>query len=127
MQLPAPSDAAPPGTEPAEDCLYVNVWRAGRERRSRCRSSCGSTVAASSTAARRRPTYTGAELARQGVVVASFNYRLGRFGTFAYPRLTQANADGGLLGNYGIIDQIAALHGSSATSPPSAAIPATSP
>lgn len=55
------------------------------------------------------PTYSGAELARQGVLVVSFNYRLGRFGTFAHPQLTTANEDGGLLGNYGVMDQIAAL------------------
>ena len=39
----------------------------------------------------------------------SFNYRLARFGTFAHPLLTKANADAGLLGNYGYMDQIAAL------------------
>lgn len=53
--------------------------------------------------------YSGASLARQGVLVVSFNYRVGRFGTFAHPQLTQQNADGGLLGNYGYLDQIAAL------------------
>jgi para-nitrobenzyl esterase len=39
----------------------------------------------------------------------SFNYRVGRFGTFAHPQLTQSNPDSGLLGNYGYLDQIAAL------------------
>jgi para-nitrobenzyl esterase len=55
------------------------------------------------------PVYLGANLARQGVIVVSFNYRLGRFGTFAHPQLTKQNADDGLLGNYGYLDQIAAL------------------
>ena len=53
--------------------------------------------------------YSGANLARQGLLVFSFNYRVGRFGTFAHPQLTQQNSDGGLLGNYGYMDQIAAL------------------
>lgn len=109
MQLPAPSDAAPPGTEPSEDCLYSNVWRpAGDSAQPRpvvVWIYGGGFVNGGSSP----PTYTGAELARQGVVVASFNYRLGRFGTFAHPRLTEENADGGRLGNYGIMDQIAGL------------------
>ena len=109
MQQPAPSDAAPPGTTPSEDCLYLNVWRP-TQRSPRQRPVIvwiygGGFVNGGSSP----PTYTGAELARQGVVVASFNYRLGRFGTFAHPQLTAENADGGLLGNYGLLDQIAAL------------------
>ncbi|WP_197748272.1 carboxylesterase/lipase family protein [Mycolicibacterium sediminis] len=109
MQRPAPSDAAPPGTEPSEDCLYLNVWRpAGDTARPRpvvVWIYGGGFVNGGSSP----PTYTGAELARQGVVVASFNYRLGRFGTFAHPQLTKEDADGGRLGNYGIMDQIAGL------------------
>jgi para-nitrobenzyl esterase len=56
------------------------------------------------------PTYSGANLAREGVVFVSFNYRVGRFGTFAHPALTKADADKGLLGNYGFMDQVAALN-----------------
>jgi para-nitrobenzyl esterase len=55
------------------------------------------------------PTYSGANLAREGVVFVSFNYRVGRFGTFAHPALTAAHEDGALLGNYGFMDQVAAL------------------
>jgi para-nitrobenzyl esterase len=54
-------------------------------------------------------TYSGAPLARQGVVFVSFNYRLGRLGFFAHPALTRENADRGLLVNYGFMDQLAAL------------------
>lgn len=49
--------------------------------------------------------YSGEEFARQGVVFVSFNYRVGRFGFFAHPTL----ADQPLRGNYGVMDQIAAL------------------
>lgn len=52
--------------------------------------------------------FDGSQLARQGVVFVSFNYRLGRFGYFAFPGLTKEDKDG-LLGNYGYMDQIAAL------------------
>ncbi|CAN5667944.1 hypothetical protein BH10ACT9_BH10ACT9_04650 [soil metagenome] len=109
MQRPAPSDAAPPGTTPAEDCLYLNVWRPAAADAPKLPVIVwihgGGFVNGGSSPA----TYTGAELARQGVVFASFNYRLGRFGTFAHPQLTQENPDDGLLGNYGVLDQIAAL------------------
>ena len=56
------------------------------------------------------PTYSGANLAKQGVLVFSANYRVGRFGTFAHPQLTKENADHGKLGNYGYMDQLAALN-----------------
>ena len=52
--------------------------------------------------------YDGTEFARQGIVLVSFNYRLGRFGFFAHPALTAESKDA-LLGNYAYMDQIAAL------------------
>lgn len=52
--------------------------------------------------------FDGSQLARKGVVFVSFNYRLGRFGYFAFPALTKESKDG-LLGNYGYMDQMAAL------------------
>jgi para-nitrobenzyl esterase len=42
-------------------------------------------------------------------MVVSFNYRVGRFGTFAHPQLTLEKTDGALLGNYGYMDQVAML------------------
>jgi para-nitrobenzyl esterase len=109
MQLPFPSDAAPLGTPPAEDCLYLNVWRPAKARTSAKLPVIvwiygGGFVNGGSSP----PTYAGAALARQGVVLVSFNYRLGRFGFFAHPRLTQ-QAGGEPLGNYGYMDQLAAL------------------
>jgi para-nitrobenzyl esterase len=53
--------------------------------------------------------YDGSEFARQGIVFVSFNYRLGRFGFFGHPAITAEAGDSGLLGNYGYMDQIAAL------------------
>ncbi|WP_371809647.1 carboxylesterase/lipase family protein [Croceicoccus sp. YJ47] len=108
MQLPFPSDAAPLGTEPAEDCLYANVWRRGRaggDLPVMVWIYGGGFVNGGASP----PTYAGANLARDGIVVVSFNYRVGRFGTFAFPQLTQENADDGRLANYGAMDQIAAL------------------
>lgn len=108
MQVPFPSDAAPLGTPPAEDCLYLNVWRpAGAKGKLPVVFWIygGGFVNGGASP----PTYSGANLARQGVLFVSANYRVGRFGTFAHPQLTRENADGGLIGNYGYMDQLAAL------------------
>ncbi len=108
MQLPFPSDAAPLGTEPAEDCLVLNVWapqsRSGHALPVMVWIHGGGFVNGGSSPA----VYDGSQFARGGVVFVSFNYRLGRFGFFAHPALTRENPNG-LLGNYGYMDQIAAL------------------
>ena len=53
--------------------------------------------------------YDGANFARDGVVLVAINYRLGPLGYFAHPALSQAAKPGEALGNYGLMDQIAAL------------------
>jgi para-nitrobenzyl esterase len=108
MQVPFPSDAAPLGTKPDEDCLYLNVWKPSAATTDKLPVMVwiygGGFVNGGSSPA----VYDGSQFARKGVVFVSFNYRLGRFGFFAHPALTRENADG-LLGNYGFLDQIAAL------------------
>ena len=106
MQIPFPSDAAPLGTEPSEDCLYLNVWRpANNEEKLPVLVWIygGGFVNGGSSPA----VYEGSEFARQGLVFVSFNYRLGRFGYFAHPALEEAGE--GLGGNFGLMDQHAAL------------------
>ena len=108
MQVPIPSDAAPLGVKPEEDCLYVNVWLPARPPRGKLPVFVwiygGGFVNGGSSPA----VYDGSAFARQGVAFVSFNYRLGRFGFFAHPALT-AEQPGGPLANYAIMDQIAAL------------------
>ena len=107
MQLPFPSDAAPLGTRPSEDCLYVNVWapveKAGPVPVMVWIYGGGFVNGGSSPA-----VYDGSHFAERGVVMVSFNYRVGRFGFFAHPALTKENP-AGPLGNYTFMDQIAAL------------------
>jgi para-nitrobenzyl esterase len=107
-QLPFPSDAAPLGTPPAEDCLYLNVWAPEKPAAKKLPVMFwihgGGFVNGGSSPA----VYDGSAFARRGVVLVSANYRLGRFGYFAHPALTKESA-GGPLGNYGYLDQIAAL------------------
>ncbi|MGR4865635.1 carboxylesterase/lipase family protein [Caulobacter sp. LARHSG274] len=111
MQNPFPGDAAPLGVTPAEDCLYANVWTpAGAETAKAKRPVMvwiygGGFVNGGSSPA----VYAGDRFARDGVVLVSFNYRVGRFGFFAHPALSAADADHGLLGNYALLDQIAVL------------------
>lgn len=108
MQTPFPSDAAPLGVTPAEDCLYLNVWKPAELTAPlpvMVWIYGGGFVNGGSSPS----VYSGAPLASEGVVVVSFNYRVGRFGTFAHPQLTQADEDDGRLANYGFMDQIAAL------------------
>lgn len=105
MQLPFPGDAAPLRTTPSEDCLYVNVWAPAQHAKGLpvlVWIYGGGFVNGGSSPA----VYSGATFARQGIVFVSFNYRLGRFGFFAFPALTHED---NLFGNYAFMDQIAAL------------------
>ncbi len=90
----------------SEDCLFLNVWRPAKPGRYPVMVFVhgGSfTFGAAGV-----PLYDGAKLARRGVVVVTLNYRLGLLGFFAHPALTkEAGADP--VGNYGIMDQAAAL------------------
>ena len=108
IQLPFPGDAAPLGTPPAEDCLVLNVWRPAERPRQGLPVMVwiygGGFVNGGSSPA----VYDGSQFAKRGVVFVSFNYRLGRFGFFAHPALTKESPSGPL-GNYGYMDQLAAL------------------
>ena len=107
-QKPFPGDAAPLGTPPAEDCLYLNVWTPAKHAGATLPVMVwiygGGFVNGGSSPA----VYAGTHFAERGVVFVSFNYRVGRFGFFAHPALTAENPDGPL-GNYAFLDQIAAL------------------
>lgn len=107
-QKPFLQDDAPLATVPAEDCLYLNVWRptgtTGGKRPVMVWIHGGGYVNGGTSPA----IYDGSRLAGDGVVVVSANHRLGRFGFFAHPALT-AEAGDNPTANYGFMDQIAAL------------------
>jgi len=109
MQKPIASDAAPLGAKPAEDCLYLNVWKPAQaaEKKPVLVWIYGGGFMNGGASP---PVYSGADLAKKGVLVVSFNYRVGRFGFFAHPLLTKAQSATEAVGNYGFMDQIAALH-----------------
>ncbi|WP_246649036.1 carboxylesterase/lipase family protein [Bradyrhizobium canariense] len=95
-QRPGPRD---------EDCLYLNVWTAAKradEKRPVMVWIHGGGFQFGSSA---NPATDGNALAVKGVVVVSFNYRLGIFGFLAHPDLDMEAPSG----NYGLQDQLAAL------------------
>jgi para-nitrobenzyl esterase len=104
---PAGSIYTMPDGPMSEDCLTLNVWTAAEpgERRPVMVWIHGGALIRGWSGL---DTYEGSALARRGVVVVSINYRLNVFGYFAHPELT-AESDHGSSGNYGVLDQIAAL------------------
>ena len=111
-----PQPVAPPDsfyaytnpTEFDENCLFLNVWTAAEsadERRPVMIWFHGGGLTRCSGADARS---NGANLARKGVVLVTVNYRLGPLGFLAHPELTDEEPKG-VSGNYGVLDQIAAL------------------
>jgi len=92
----------------SEDCLYLNIWSPRRDRKQSLPVMIwvygGGFVGGSSAA----PYYDAAALARQGVVVVSFNYRVGIMGFLAHPALSKESPNGAS-GNYGLLDMLAAF------------------
>jgi para-nitrobenzyl esterase len=104
----APPAAAPAAQEPSEDCLYLNVWRpadpAVRNLPVMVWIYGGGFMGGSSSS----PITSGVQFAKQGIVLVAMNYRVGRFGFFAFPALSRERPNENK-GNYAYMDQIAAL------------------
>jgi para-nitrobenzyl esterase len=91
----------------SEDCLTLNVWAPaphGAKLPVLLYFYGGGYVAGDASEFR----YDGEQMARRGIVVVTANYRLGVFGFFAHPGLT-AESPHHASGNYGLLDQVAAL------------------
>ena len=92
---------------PSEDCLYLNLWTPARARQHLPVMvwiyGGGYSSGAGSVA-----IYNGERLARRGVLVVNFNYRVGPLGFLAYPGLVRESPHHSA-GNYGLLDQVAAL------------------
>ncbi|WP_421934833.1 carboxylesterase/lipase family protein [Phenylobacterium sp.] len=95
----------PPKT--SEDCLYLNVWAPAHPPEGGAAVIVWIHGGGYANGATAMPLYAGDRLARKGVVVVSLAYRLGPLGFLAHPALSAEG--GGTSGNYGLMDQIAAL------------------
>lgn len=105
--VPASSLYNDPPASSSEDCLNLNVWspKNAREAPVIVWIHGGSLrIGANSL-----PMYDGANYAQRGVVFVSLNYRLGPLGWLAHEDLS-AESQSDTSGNYGLLDQIAALH-----------------
>ena len=92
----------------SEDCLYLNVWTPARRNTKGLPVLVylygGGFVAGDGS----EPRYDGASMAKKGIVVVTCNYRLNIFGFLAHPELS-AESPLRTSGNYGLLDQYAAM------------------
>lgn len=100
----------PTATPPkmSEDCLFLNVWTAATSARERRPVMVWIHPGGYQTGSGSTPGYDGEALANKGVVLVTINYRLGVFGFFSHPELTK-ESENHASGNYGLMDQVAAL------------------
>ena len=97
------------GRQPmSEDCLYLNVWSAAPAADAGWPVMVWFHGGAFQQGSGANPVFVEGDLPRHGVVLVTFNYRLGPFGFMAHPELT-TEADGAGSGNYGLLDMTAAL------------------
>ena len=108
MQPDIFGDMAFRGTGRSEDCLYLNIWTTAKTTADAqpvlIYFNGGGLMAGSGS----EPRYDGSSIAKEGVVGVTANYREGVFGFFAHPDLTAASGYKGS-GNYGFLDQVAAI------------------
>ncbi|MBS7563397.1 carboxylesterase family protein [Mucilaginibacter sp. Bleaf8] len=92
----------------SEDCLYLNVWTPAKTFKEKLPVLVyfygGGYIAGDGS----EPRYDGEKMAKQGIVTITVNYRLGVFGFLAHPELTKESPNHAS-GNYGLLDQNAAL------------------
>lgn len=108
MQAPIFGDMGFRSDGMSEDCLYLNVWTPAKTGKAALPVLVyfygGGFVAGDGSEAR----YDGESMAQKGIVALTVNYRLGAFGFLSHPELTKESPHNAS-GNYGLLDQAAAL------------------
>lgn len=108
MQRPIFGDMGFRSNGVSEDCLYLNVWTPAKTNREKLPVLVyyygGGFMAGDGS----EPRYDGEQMARRGIVAVTVNYRLNVFGFMAHPELTRESPHKAS-GNYGLLDQQAAL------------------
>ena len=93
---------------PSEDCLYLNLWMPAAPTEAKLPVMVwlhGGGFAAGATS---EPRQDAGNLSKKGVMVVTLSYRLGIFGFFSHPDLAKESGHKAS-GNYGLLDQVAAL------------------
>jgi para-nitrobenzyl esterase len=92
----------------SEDCLYLNVWTPARSGSDKLPVLVYIFGGGFQNGDGSEPRYDGESTARHGIVAVSVNYRTNIFGFFSHPELTK-ESEHHASGNYGLLDQAAAL------------------
>jgi para-nitrobenzyl esterase len=103
-----PACPQPQDLRQSEDCLYLNIWTAAEYASDKLPVMVWIHGGGFSMGAPLESTYFGEKLTQKGVIYVSVAYRLGPLGFMAHPELT-AESPNKVSGNYGLLDQIAAL------------------
>jgi para-nitrobenzyl esterase len=97
-----------PQGEISEDCLYLNIWTKAKSSDDKLPVLVYIPGGAFTGGSGNVPVYNGENLAKKDLVLVTVNYRVGVFGFFAYPELSK-ESNHNSSGNYGLLDQLAAL------------------
>ncbi len=92
----------------SEDCLYLNVWTPAKSGKEKLPVLVYIFGGGFQNGDGSEPRYDGENMARKGMVAVSINYRTNIFGFFVHPELTKESPHHAA-GNYGLLDQVAAL------------------
>ncbi|MFN8354104.1 MAG: carboxylesterase family protein [Spirosomataceae bacterium] len=92
----------------SEDCLYLNVWTSAKSKADKQAVLVWIYGGGLSSGSANCDIYDGEEMAKKGLVFVSINYRVGVLGFMAHPELTKESGYNAS-GNYGFLDQLAAL------------------
>ncbi len=105
---PAPMQGGNPPSGKSEDCLYLNVWTPAKSAKEKIPVLVWIYGGGFSFGSTSEAVYSGEKLAQKNVVLVSIAYRVGQLGFLAHPELS-AESSSHSSGNYGLLDQVAAL------------------
>ena len=105
---PAPIQAGDTPSGISEDCLYLNIWTPAKSANEKLPVLVWIHGGGFSFGASSDPIFDGTELTKKGVIVVTIAYRVAQLGFLAHPELS-AESPNHVSGNYGLLDQIAAL------------------
>lgn len=105
---PAPIQAGNPPSGKSEDCLYLNIWTPAKSSDEKIPVLVWIYGGGFSFGTSSEPIFEGSHLANKGVILVTIAYRVGQLGFLAHPELSKESASQ-TSGNYGLLDQIAAL------------------